>query len=175
MEGFKKEKQGRIHSWTRRKRTSPFGKTSPPPFDYVDLEKRVKYKDVRKRFLAKYMQEESLGEELRVFYVALTRAKEKLIMTGFCKDFEKLEVGESFGSCNLLPFQKRVNARCYLDWILSANPPLMKVDLYTAQDLMEESIESGIKEQWQKAQDEIAANRQREMEERAKNQKLEFL
>ena len=118
--------------------------------DYVDLEKRVKYKDVRKRFLAKYMQEESLGEELRVLYVALTRAKEKLIMTGFCKDFEKLEVGESFGSCNLLPFQKRVNARCYLDWILSANPPLMKVALYTAQDLMEESIESGIKEQWQK-------------------------
>ena len=128
--------------------------------DYVDLEKRVKYKDVRKRFLAKYMQEESLGEELRVLYVALTRAKEKLIMTGFCKDFEKLEVGEEYGNAddadkmgttgNVLPLYQRVNARCYLDWILSADSPLMKVSLYTAQDLMAEAIETAVKEAWEK-------------------------
>ncbi len=136
--------------------------------DYVDLDKRVKYKDIRKRFLAKYMQEESLGEELRVLYVALTRAKEKLIMTGFCKDFEKLELGDSYGneesdggvldgvseagsrSSNLLPLQSRVGARCYLDWILAANSPLMSVKLYTAQDLAEESIETAVKEQWNK-------------------------
>lgn len=117
--------------------------------DYVDLEKRVKYKDVRKRFLAKYMQEESLGEELRVLYVALTRAKEKLIMTGFCKDFEKLEIGDG-SSKELLPLHKRVNARCYLDWILSAGSPRMKVSLYTAQDMMEEAIETAAKEQWEK-------------------------
>ena len=117
--------------------------------DYVDLDKRVKYKDIRKRFLAKYMQEDSLGEELRVLYVALTRAKEKLIMTGFCRDFEKLELGGNH-SDTLLPLQKRVNAKCYLDWILSANSPLMKVGLYTSQDLTEFSIEIRVKEQWKK-------------------------
>ncbi len=136
--------------------------------DYVDLNKRVKYKDIRKRFLAKYMQEESLGEELRVLYVALTRAKEKLILTGFCKDFEKLGLGDRYGneesdagvldglseagsrSSKLLPLQSRVGARCYLDWILSADSPLMNIKLYTAQDLENEAIEAAVKEQWNK-------------------------
>lgn len=133
--------------------------------DYVDLEKRVKYKDVRKRFLAKYMQEESLGEELRVLYVALTRAKEKLILTGFCKDFEKqgfdqeeLESGnhtpnpvaQKEGSSEALPLQKRISAKCYLDWILAADSPLMNVKLYTTQMLQEEAVEASIKEKWEK-------------------------
>ena len=118
--------------------------------DYVDLEKRVKYKDIRKRFLAKFMQEDSLGEELRVLYVALTRAKEKLILTGFCKDFEKLEISDGKESGQLLPLQNRVNAKCYLDWLLAANSPLMKVQLYTAQMLEEEVIGTAVKEQWEK-------------------------
>ena len=133
--------------------------------DYVDLDKRVKYKDIRKRFLAKYMQEDSLGEELRVLYVALTRAKEKLILTGFCKDFEKMGLGGGPESgklgtdkqkvwdgkkSQLLPLQSRVGARCYLDWILSADSPLMNIKLYTAQDLAEEAIETAVKEQWEK-------------------------
>lgn len=133
--------------------------------DYVDLEKRVKYKDIRKRFLAKYMQEDSLGEELRVLYVALTRAKEKLILTGFCKDFEKMKLGGGSESgksetdkqkvwddkkSELLPLQSRVGARCYLDWILSADSPLMNIKLYTAQDLANEAIETAVKEQWNK-------------------------
>lgn len=133
--------------------------------DYVDLEKRVKYKDIRKRFLAKYMQEDSLGEELRVLYVALTRAKEKLILTGFCKDFEKMRLGGGSESgkaekdkqkvwddkkSELLPLQSRVGARCYLDWILSADSPLMNIKLYTAQNLANEAIETAVKEQWNK-------------------------
>ena len=133
--------------------------------DYVDLDKRVKYRDIRKRFLAKYMQEDSLGEELRVLYVALTRAKEKLILTGFCKDFEKMGLGGGSESgkletdkqkvwdgkkSQLLPLQSRVGARCYLDWILSADSPLMNIKLYTAKDLAEEAIETAVKEQWEK-------------------------
>ena len=133
--------------------------------DYVDLDKRVKYKDIRKRFLTKYMQEDSLGEELRVLYVALTRAKEKLILTGFCKDFEKMGLsgGSESGKAEmdkqkvwgakkseLLPLQSRVGARCYLDWILAADSPLMTVKLYTAQDLANEAIETAVKEQWNK-------------------------
>ena len=133
--------------------------------DYVDLDKRVKYKDIRKRFLAKYMQEDSLGEELRVLYVALTRAKEKLILTGFCKDFEKMGLGGGLETgksemdkqkvwdgkkSGLLPLQSRVGARCYLDWILSADSPLMNIKLYTAQNLANEAIETAVKEQWNK-------------------------
>lgn len=120
--------------------------------DYVDIANRVRYRDVRKRFLAKYMQEESLGEELRVLYVALTRAKEKLIVTALCKDFEKLQWGADnrLSKDGLLPFIKRSGAKCYLDWIVAANSPEMEVKYYTPQMLMEQSVETDIREQWQK-------------------------
>lgn len=57
--------------------------------DYTDIEKRVSYRTLAKRALAEAIREENLAEELRVLYVALTRAKEKLILTGTVKDFEK--------------------------------------------------------------------------------------
>lgn len=97
--------------------------------DYVDLENRVKYKDVRKEFLSRHMKEESLGEELRVLYVAMTRAKEKLILSGICNDFGKLAASCDIRavSCNsatkndrLLPLIRRINAKSYMDWIVAA-------------------------------------------------------
>lgn len=62
---------------------------------------------------------ESRGEELRVLYVAMTRAKEKLIMTG-CYKQEKIP-----GNLN---FYQRIGASSYFDWILpvvSRNPEFM--------------------------------------------------
>ncbi len=90
--------------------------------DYIDLVNRVKYKDIRRRFLAKHIIEENMGEELRVFYVALTRAKEKLIMTGVCSDFEKLTAGiDGRKRAEVLcHYRKRAGAKSYLDWILAA-------------------------------------------------------
>ena len=50
--------------------------------DYLDAEHRVKTSTIKKNVLRRKMELDSLGEELRVLYVAMTRAKEKLIMTG---------------------------------------------------------------------------------------------
>ena len=47
--------------------------------DYMDGKQRVKSVTIAKRAIAKQIDMENLGEELRVLYVALTRAKEKLI------------------------------------------------------------------------------------------------
>ena len=90
--------------------------------DYVDIGNRVKYKDVRKRFLAKHIVEENLGEELRVLYVALTRAKEKLILTGICPSFEKLAKGIDGRTKDgvLCHLRSRIGAKSYLDWIVEA-------------------------------------------------------
>ena len=49
--------------------------------DYVDTKRRVRNKTLRRLALARKLREDSLSEELRVLYVALTRAREKLIMT----------------------------------------------------------------------------------------------
>lgn len=90
--------------------------------DYVDIDNRVKYKDIRKRFLAKHIVEENLGEELRILYVVLTRAKEKLILTGICPNFEKLaqKIDGRTEDGVLCHLRSRLGAKSYLDWIVEA-------------------------------------------------------
>lgn len=57
--------------------------------EYRNAKKRVRNADMRKNVLAEKMRTDNLGEELRVLYVAMTRAKEKLIMSGVVKDYEE--------------------------------------------------------------------------------------
>ena len=47
----------------------------------VDLKKRIRYPSVAKRAIAEKIIADSISEELRVLYVAMTRAKDRLIMT----------------------------------------------------------------------------------------------
>ncbi len=57
--------------------------------DYVDAGLRVTSRNLRRNFLALILRQENLAEELRILYVAMTRAKEKLILTGALKKPEK--------------------------------------------------------------------------------------
>ena len=111
--------------------------------DHVDSALRVKRGTLKKSVMAGKLQRDSLGEELRVLYVAMTRAKEKLILTGSLKAEraqrlrEEMEQGtenapaaasgtdggglrESGASEKLLPYFRRSAASCYLDWLLPA-------------------------------------------------------
>ena len=64
---------------------------------------------------------DNLGEELRVLYVAMTRAKEKLILLGSAKKLnEKLEQNQGTQGNAQLPFSRLSSAGTYLDWILPA-------------------------------------------------------
>ncbi|MCM1538660.1 MAG: UvrD-helicase domain-containing protein [bacterium] len=56
--------------------------------DYVNPIARTKTRNLLKSVMNRKEKKERLGEELRVLYVALTRAKEKLVMTGTVKDAE---------------------------------------------------------------------------------------
>jgi ATP-dependent helicase/nuclease subunit A len=94
--------------------------------DYMDGKKRIKSPTIAKKAIAKQIDLENLGEELRVLYVALTRAKEKLILTGTLKDAaEKLEfyrqqANLSKAADRPLSYHTREGASGYLDWILPA-------------------------------------------------------
>lgn len=94
--------------------------------DYMDGKKRIKSPTIAKKAIAKQIELENLGEELRVLYVALTRAKEKLILTGTLKDAaEKLEfyrqqANLSKAADRPLSYLTREGASGYLDWILPA-------------------------------------------------------
>ena len=57
--------------------------------DYVDPKGRVKAKNLRKNAVAVKLKRDNLAEELRILYVAMTRAEEKLILTGAVKNPEK--------------------------------------------------------------------------------------
>ncbi len=54
--------------------------------DWVDPTARIRHTTLKKNVLARKLNVDSMGEELRVLYVALTRAEEKLILTGTCKE-----------------------------------------------------------------------------------------
>ncbi len=56
---------------------------------FIDSETRVEYPSLAKEAIKIKLREETISEEMRVLYVALTRAKEKLIITGMSKDIEK--------------------------------------------------------------------------------------
>ncbi len=58
-----------------------------------------------------YEKLEMLGEELRVLYVALTRAKEKIIVTGS-------EMPKNLDSAGALSFDQKISSKNYLDWIV---------------------------------------------------------
>lgn len=83
---------------------------------------KVKKNSVFRAEIADRIRRENLGEELRVLYVALTRAKEKLILTGIVKDAAKTFSGYT-GNVLLekpISYRQRVGAASYLDWILPA-------------------------------------------------------
>ena len=48
---------------------------------HTNAEKRVRFPTIAKRAIAAKISEESISEELRVLYVAMTRARDRLIMT----------------------------------------------------------------------------------------------
>ena len=56
---------------------------------YIDYDRQIKYDTVSKLALREKVLEENLSEEMRILYVALTRAKEKLYITGIKKDTKK--------------------------------------------------------------------------------------
>lgn len=90
--------------------------------DYVDYERRIKSPTLIKKVLQQSLRLENLGEELRVLYVDLTRAKEKLIMTGTVSKLEdrrkKWDANKT--SNEKLSYSVLSSADNFLDWIVPA-------------------------------------------------------
>lgn len=90
--------------------------------DYVNPVRRIRNKTLRRTVLARKMREDNLAEELRVLYVALTRAKEKLIMTASLeKAAEKWENSTEMQT-RRLSYIDFMEAGSYLDFLLPVLP-----------------------------------------------------
>ena len=90
--------------------------------DYVDSVRRIKNKTLRRAVLSAKMKEDNLAEELRVLYVALTRAREKLILTAVLdKADEKWELAQMTGQ-ERLTYLDFCEAGRYMDFLLPILP-----------------------------------------------------
>lgn len=83
--------------------------------DYVDLENRITHPSFQKKAIREVLKKETLEEELRILYVAMTRAQSKLILTGFAKEDKLCEKIKSFHT-----YFHPEQAGSFLDWILAA-------------------------------------------------------
>ena len=91
--------------------------------DCMDHRLRTKCPTLNKKVIQRQTVLENLGEELRVLYVALTRAKEKLILTGTIDHLEKKTASWQMlrgRKEEPLPYGVLSKAGCYWDWILPA-------------------------------------------------------
>ena len=91
---------------------------------YINYEKQVQYDTLSKAAIRNKVLTETLSEEMRILYVALTRAKEKLIITGISKDYEKendkieqqvKQYSKSNNKINPILIKKY---KRYIDWIM---------------------------------------------------------
>ena len=90
--------------------------------DEMDLNLRTKAPTLKKMAIRRRMELESMGEELRVLYVAMTRAKEVLVMTGTDRSLEnKLEKWDQLSLTDgQIPYTVLSGANSFLDWVLMA-------------------------------------------------------
>ena len=91
---------------------------------FIDIENKIKFNTLAKEAIKIKSKEEIISEEERILYVALTRAKEKLIITGRRKDLSK-DLAKKQEELELYTQDKeRIDnklvkkAKSYLDWIM---------------------------------------------------------
>ena len=57
--------------------------------EYINYERKIEYSTAAKNAIKVKLKEENISEEMRILYVALTRAKEKLVITAVRNNEEK--------------------------------------------------------------------------------------
>ena len=87
-----------------------------------DMDKKTSFNSIMKKKIEKFKKNEQIAEEMRLLYVAMTRAKEKLIITGRVKDYENLreEISSGIDERGNISNYKILKINNYLDWILSS-------------------------------------------------------
>ena len=91
---------------------------------YIDSERKIEYSSLAKEAIKLKIKKETISEEMRVLYVALTRAKEKLIITGLSRDLtksleNKIKLLSNFSKTNNNKIMPALVEKftSYLDWI----------------------------------------------------------
>ncbi len=85
----------------------------------IDSEKRTRVTTLKKQYIRQMLRQETIAEELRMLYVAMTRAREKLILLGSVGDLEKF-LTSCIENDSRMDYRKLASANSYLDFIKGA-------------------------------------------------------
>ena len=115
---------------------------------------QLEYNTSAKTAIKSLLVLDSLSEEMRVFYVALTRAKEKLFVVGTCKDYEKQILNIEEQAAIFSKENDKINyillkkCKSYLDWLLLINNynsddfnKLAKINIVKIEELQNEEVD----------------------------------
>ncbi len=104
--------------------------------DYVNLKERYRSRAFPRMALSRKLKEETLAEELRVLYVALTRAKEKLIMTATLEEAQAKWQQRGVFAGQRLTFGRFMDSGSFLDFLLPVlQEDTVRVSFFTQEDL----------------------------------------
>ncbi len=102
--------------------------------DYVNTDMRVRNKSLRKKVLATKIKLDNLAEEIRVLYVAMTRPREKLIMTAVsplsAEQVEELMEQRENRTDEVMDYGALTQASGYLDFLLPVFPNIITKPFY---------------------------------------------
>ena len=110
--------------------------------DEIDSELRIQRRMTKKNVVSLKMRLDTLAEEMRVLYVAMTRAREKLILTAVVKDEEKLKeqitlYENTKAEDGRMRFTDLMNAGSFLQFVL---PALSDAQFISEGELKEQEI-----------------------------------
>lgn len=109
----------------------------------MDQKRQTREEPLLKKVVSAHVRWDLLGEEIRILYVALTRAKEKLILTGVLpRAKETLDKWEQHKTP--MRFHEREQAKTYLEWVIGATSSLREkypVEVISPQQLLWEEVQ----------------------------------
>ena len=82
----------------------------------IDSEKRTRVTTLKKQYIRQALKEETIAEELRMLYVAMTRAREKLILVGSVGNGEKF-MESCAAEAGRMDERSLSSANSYLDFV----------------------------------------------------------
>lgn len=137
--------------------------------EMVDPDRHTSCSSVMQAAIRKAIRRDTLGEEIRILYVAMTRAKEKLILTGIVSDEERIEEtrrlqedteirtapgetpeeavrGQRIQLQKPLSYHGLVSAKCPLDWVMMAAPSgkVLTIREVRAEEMADRTMQSNV-------------------------------
>lgn len=122
--------------------------------DYINIDKRTVSPTINKTAISRIIGRETVSEEQRILYVAMTRAREKLYMTGIVEDCDKFLSGYSLLAENLVnddifSYADNEDIKCYFDMVMpvALMPPENNTGIFEIKCYNNEQTIEGVSEE----------------------------